>query len=281
MANAITGIDHAVIGVVNLNQAADAYRRLGFALTPRGRHPRTGTANHCAMFAERNYLELLTVVEPDAADDMFRRAILNGPGLVSLAFQTGDARGVGRSWEAAGLAPRDPIELSRPVETATGRHEARFCLVPLPAERLPGMMGFACQHDTPELVWPAGSTEHPNGARGIVAITGVAETPEALTEIYGRVVGDDRITVDDGALTVATRGAPIHFVTPARLRENFRVDAPPKTPALAALSIAVASLDQVQALLDGNGVPYYAAADGHIVIDPDHASGAAIDFVRR
>ena len=124
MANAITGIDHAVIGVGDLDDAAAAYRRVGFALTPRGRHLRTGTANHCAMFDGRNYLELMTVVEPDAADDMFRRPLAARAGLLALGFQTADAHALGRDWAASGLAPRDPIDLSRPVETPRGREEA-------------------------------------------------------------------------------------------------------------------------------------------------------------
>jgi catechol 2,3-dioxygenase-like lactoylglutathione lyase family enzyme len=279
MAEAITGIDHVMVGVADLDDAAARYRRLGFALTPRGRHPRTGTANHCAMFGARNYLELMTVVEPGAADDMFGSAIAAHAGIAALAFQTGDARAVGRRWAASGLSPRAPIELRRPVETARGREEARFCLVSLAADRLPGMMGFACQHDTPHLVWRPGSTEHPNGARGIAAVTGVAEAPDALAEVFGRVVGSDRVERRDGALVVATGGPPIRFVAPARFRAQFGFDAPARLPALAALTITVRSLDDVKRLLDGGSLGDIVLTSDRATVGAAHAAGAVIDFV--
>ena len=55
----LKGVDHVVIAVTDLDQAAADFQRLGFTLTPRGRHT-TGSENNCVMF-ERDYLELLGV----------------------------------------------------------------------------------------------------------------------------------------------------------------------------------------------------------------------------
>ena len=57
MSVAIAGIDHAIIGVRELEPARETYTRLGFTLSPRGRHIGRGTANYCIMF-EHDYLEL-------------------------------------------------------------------------------------------------------------------------------------------------------------------------------------------------------------------------------
>jgi len=55
----LVGLDHAVIRVADLDRAAADFTRLGFTLTPRGRHS-LGTENHCMMFGF-DYLELLWV----------------------------------------------------------------------------------------------------------------------------------------------------------------------------------------------------------------------------
>ncbi len=62
MNGAITGLDHALVGVRDLEAARAAYARLGFTLTPRGSHIGWGTANYCIMFA-RDYVELLGIVD--------------------------------------------------------------------------------------------------------------------------------------------------------------------------------------------------------------------------
>src|SRR5258708_39014202 len=64
MDNGIAGIDHVIVGVQNLERARLGWMRLGFTLTPRGRHVGQGTANYCIMF-RRDYTELLGFVERD------------------------------------------------------------------------------------------------------------------------------------------------------------------------------------------------------------------------
>src|SRR3546814_2200292 len=63
MAHHIVGLDHTVLAASDLEAARETYRRLGFTLTPRGRHIGWATGNYCIMFP-RNYLELLGIAEP-------------------------------------------------------------------------------------------------------------------------------------------------------------------------------------------------------------------------
>src|SRR5258707_6639147 len=58
----LSAIDHVLIAVADLDRARLAWERLGFTLTPRGRHLQQGTGNYCVMFA-RDYIELLGVVD--------------------------------------------------------------------------------------------------------------------------------------------------------------------------------------------------------------------------
>ena len=279
MSTAITGIDHVVIAVRDLDAAATAFRRLGFALTPRGRHPRFGTANHCAMFAARNYLELMTVAEPAAPDDLFRRCLSGRTGPVAIGWQTRDARAVGRDWAAAGLLPGEAIDFVRPVDTETGRQDAWFSVVALAPDRLPGLMGFVCQHDTPDLVWRPGSTEHPNGARGIIGLVGIADEPTGLADAYEGALDAERVVVDEQGLLVETGTAPIRFTTPAQFEEASGVTPDPllRAPAIAGIVIAVESVDWVKQLLDAGAVPYVDSVKGVAVL-PSHGCGAVIEF---
>ena len=76
--DAIGGIDHLVIAVSDLDRAAQAYRRLGFTLSPRAVHSaHMGTANHTIMLA-RDYFEVLGVLAPTKADARWRNALAQG-----------------------------------------------------------------------------------------------------------------------------------------------------------------------------------------------------------
>ena len=57
------GLDHIVHAVRNLDASADLYRRLGFTVGARNRHP-WGTHNHIVQFPGC-FIELLTLAEPD------------------------------------------------------------------------------------------------------------------------------------------------------------------------------------------------------------------------
>ena len=66
----VLGIDHVLAGVADLEAARAAWRRLGFTVTPRGRHIGWGTGNYCIMFPD-DYVELLGIVDP--AGDLHHR----------------------------------------------------------------------------------------------------------------------------------------------------------------------------------------------------------------
>jgi hypothetical protein len=64
----VTGIDHLVIAVRDLDEAAaDLESRVGLAVTGGGRHEGAGTANRIAFLADGAYLEFIAVEDRDAA----------------------------------------------------------------------------------------------------------------------------------------------------------------------------------------------------------------------
>src|SRR5215469_9312940 len=108
MSNGITGIDHIIVGVRDLEAARLGWTRLGFTPTPRGRHIGQGTANYCIMFAE-DYLELLGFVERDEHAHRLEAFLAAREGPMSVAFAPErDAAATAASLAARGLHPSAP-----------------------------------------------------------------------------------------------------------------------------------------------------------------------------
>ena len=135
MTDAIRGIDHAIIGVRDLDAARAQFERLGFTAAPLGNHVGKATANHCIMFAD-SYLELLGINEPDKPDTLGLDAFLEarGEGLVKIALGTPDADAARADIEAQGFSPTGPDDLARPL---TDRPDAivRFRNLQIPGGR--------------------------------------------------------------------------------------------------------------------------------------------------
>jgi catechol 2,3-dioxygenase-like lactoylglutathione lyase family enzyme len=143
-AEAISGIDHLLIVVSDLDRAAVTYRRLGFTLSPRAVHSaHMGTANHTIML-QRGYFELLAVSAPTQANARWRAALAGGDGLAGFAAATPSAATAGAAWHDAGFMAGDILAFSSAVERADGiRTQARFEVVTLPAGAVPAMSIFA------------------------------------------------------------------------------------------------------------------------------------------
>ena len=63
----ITGIDHAVLVVLDLEEAVRAHRQRGFTVTPGGEHAGGATHNALIGFADGSYLELIAFHDVAAA----------------------------------------------------------------------------------------------------------------------------------------------------------------------------------------------------------------------
>src|ERR1700739_1865474 len=85
MGSGIAGIAHVIVGVRDLERARLEWSRLGFTLSPRGRHIGQGTANYCIMFAS-DYLELLGIVDPDDFVQRLDSFLAQREGLMAAAF---------------------------------------------------------------------------------------------------------------------------------------------------------------------------------------------------
>lgn len=283
MTHGITGIDHLVIATEDLEAARDTWRRLGFTLTPRGRHRDMATGNYCIMFPA-DYVELMGIVDPDLPDRGLReRMARNGEGLDRVAFAVRDADETAAGLTADGYGIRGPIDLHRPLELPEGEVEPRFRLILLPDGAAPVINGFICHHETPEIIRTPEWLSHPNGVTGIASLVAVAENPAALADTFQRLLGPGCTVLTDDTLTVHTGNAAIIFVTPDHLSVMYPSVAEgdfPEPPFMAAVTFRVADPAVTAKVLDAAGMPYRQDPDGSVRTSPADSNGVLLAFQR-
>ena len=257
------GIDHVVIAVRDLGHAEAQYRRLGFALTPRGHHAKLGSYNHCAMFAE-DYLELLGQGTP--ARPALERFLRMREGIAGVALRTRDARQTFAEIRKLGLNAAEPLDFGRPVDTHEGKREARFTTTELDNAALAGIRVFFCEHKTPELVWLSQYLEQPNGVIGLAGLT-VVDAGAAFESLFKQALGEASRTIE--------------YIRPAEAARRFAGDpivtlAPPY---VAAVRFRVSGRDATARFLERSGVPARSGPEGVLQVSSRDAMGAVLEFV--
>lgn len=105
----VIGIDHAVVVVKDLDNAAESWKRLGLTVSPRGTHSaKMGSGNYTIMLGA-DYVELLGVLA-EAEHNAPSRAFLarRGEGIERVAFTAIDAAAGAEEIRARGYAPVPP-----------------------------------------------------------------------------------------------------------------------------------------------------------------------------
>lgn len=275
----VATLDHVVVNTRdNLVGAAELWQRLGFALTPMGRHT-LGSANHLAMFGT-DYLELIGA--PAARTDL---PPMQWPaGLNALVFGTEDAARTYVSMQAAGVPADPPLDFSRPVEAAggaAGGAAASFRTVNLqPGLAQSGRIYF-CEHRTRALVWRDEWRVHPNGVVGIESATIVARDPRGMGDLFADLFGPDAVGGIPGGLRLACALTRIEVIERVTFERQWGQSAFPdmeRPEAMAALTFRTMSRTKVRAALRSGGV-MAREESGRIVVDAADAGGVALAFV--
>ena len=280
MSPPITGIDHLLVGVRDLEAAREGYRRLGFTCTPRGSHIGWGTANYCIMFPD-DYVELIGVVDRTKETNGLDSFLERREGLKGIALASDDDDGGHAALHAAGIAAAPPRDLARNLELPEGTVQPRFKLVHLPPDATPQLTAFICRHLTPEMVRRPAWLAHPNGATGLRAITVVVEDPPALARAYAGLLGAGAITPTDEMLTVRVGRAALLFVRPGDLADLYPeldLDDAPAPPYIAGMTVVVADVAEAARVIGANGVAVAANPGSALVVPPDEACGVIVEF---
>jgi hypothetical protein len=275
----LLGIDHVVVVVNALDAAADAFRRMGFTVTPRGHHT-LGSSNHCIMLGP-DYIELL-YSPPDNAHPSrayYTEFAAGGDGLAGIAVATDSAKGLYGELLWAGFNPSDPVEFSRPVDLPGGTQDAKFRITQVDPAKTPGAKLFACEHLTRDVVWRPEWQRHANGARALAAVAIRTDDAEETAQSYARLFDNEPLVIPEGRL-VQTGTAPLAFMNAAafaaRLPDVRLPRRPP--PVAAALFVHVADRDVAEQVLRDGGLAPRRLPDGAIAIGADRAHGTALVF---
>jgi catechol 2,3-dioxygenase-like lactoylglutathione lyase family enzyme len=277
----IVGIDHAVIMVKDLDQAAARWKQLGFTVSPRGTHSaHMGTGNYTIML-DPDYVELLGVLTP-TEHNAPARAFLDGrEGIERIAFTAVDSAAGAEEIRARGYAATGPTDFERPVTMPDGKlSAAKFRIFQWPVAEAPGGVRiFACQHKTRETVWIPDLMKHANGAKHLKQVLIAAPEPATEAAHLSRLIDREPRHETDGAVTVPSGGDRADFVFLTKEQVSRRY---PDVPLAAlperggaALVIASGDLDVTGKALGTNAI----RSGGSICVPSAAANGTLLAFV--
>jgi catechol 2,3-dioxygenase-like lactoylglutathione lyase family enzyme len=281
------GIDHLVLTVRDLDAAAAFYRRLGFQVGPRNRHP-WGTANHIIQF-QGCFLELIGVEDREKIPPhlgrsfsfgaFVRDALEQGEGLAMLVLDSADAAADAGSFERAGIGGFEPVSFSRLGTRPDGSSVHVAFTLAFAVDRLAREIGFfVCQQHYPENFWNPVFQTHANGARAITAAMMIAENPSAHAEFLFHFTGEHDLVSNSSGIAVETARGSIEVLTSPAWRYRTGLAASDEPARLAGFQVGVPDLAALADRLRAERIAFSLHA-GAVVVSPEDAFGTAILFV--
>jgi hypothetical protein len=278
----VIGIDHAVVMVKDLDQAAANYKRLGFTVSPRGTHSaHMGSGNYTIMF-DPDYMELLGVLTPTEHNAPARAYLeTRGEGIERVAFTAVDSADGAEEIRARGYPPVGPTDFERPVTMPNGTiSAAKFRTFEWPRAETPGGIRiFACQHKTRETVWIPELMRHANGAKRLKQVVMVSPEPTKDAAHLSKMIDRDPRSEADGAVAVPSGSdrADFVFLTRDQLGKRYPGVSLAGLPERGGAGLVIAAdLTAAEKALGATGVH----SAGGIVVPPAAGNGTLLAFVK-
>jgi len=278
----VIGIDHAVVMVKDLDQAAANYKRLGFTVSPRGTHSaHMGSGNYTIMF-DPDYMELLGVLTPTEHNAPARAYLeTRGEGIERVAFTAVDSADGAEEIRARGYPPVGPTDFERPVTMPNGTiSAAKFRTFEWPRAETPGGIRiFACQHKTRETVWIPELMQHANGAKRLKQVVIVSPEPAKDAAHLSKMIDRDPRSEADGAVAVPSGSdrADFVFLTRDQLGKRYPGVSLAGLPERGGAGrVLAADLTAAEKALGATGVH----SAGGIVVPPAAGNGTLLAFVK-
>jgi hypothetical protein len=190
----LQGLDHIVIVVNDLEQAAIDYQQLGFTVVPGGKHP-VGSHNVLISLADGSYIEIIAFCR-EAVDHRWWAPLQKGERLVDFCMQTDNLRGDTLKLRAAGVAINDPVPWSR---TRPDGYELKWLLSLVHGSQR-GVAPFLIQDVTPREERIPQAVDHKNRAIGIETLTIAVGDLAAVQRWYEGVLGNRSTKITDDKL---------------------------------------------------------------------------------
>jgi hypothetical protein len=280
-------VDHLVIPARDLAAQAELYRRLGFQVGARNRHP-WGTENHIVQF-DGAFLELIGLGDGFAlatpASGVFSFAqfvaqfLAQREGLAMLVMRSSDAEADRREFAAGGLGEFERFDFARKAKRPDGSTvDVAFSLAFAVSPALPETGFFVCQQHFPENFWNASAQVHPNSAKGVVGLAFAHEAPDEAARFLVPFLGAPGALSNGAGVTIEAAGTRVEVAPRATLIERYGEAIPESGAVLALMRIGVGDIETTsQALLNG-GVAAKTLGKNSLVVGAADAMGVAIVF---
>ena len=281
------GLDHAVHAVRDLDAAAELYRRLGFTVGARNRHP-WGTHNHIVQLPG-SFIELLAVVEPDKLGSdgfsilfgVFNRDFLaRAEGLSLLILESKDAAADEAGFRNAGIAQSTTMHFEREAKRPDGSTvKVGFSLAFAKDADAPWIHFATCQQHFPENFWNPAFQRHANGAQALAAVVMVAAKPVEHRAFLSSFTGSANLKIGGNVVTAKAPHGDITIMDPVGFHGSFGSAAPPVADGarLAALRFTVTDVPATEGLLRKNNIAFVNNGS-QLVVGASTAMGATIAF---
>jgi hypothetical protein len=281
------GLDHIVHAVRDLDAAAEFYRRAGFVVGGRNRHP-WGTHNRVVQL-DGFFIEILTVAEPEKLGDdglsqLFgsfnRDAIARGDGFSMLAAQSRDIDADAADFARHGIGCSPVLPFSRQAMLPDGTSTTVGFSLAFARDESSSQTGFfASQQHNPGAFWNPAYQAHPNGAKAVAGVVLVAENPSDHHIFLEAFTGGRDLTSSSIGISASTPRGVVEIVEAVSFRDQYGVAQTPRGEGatLAGLRIAVADLAVAELLLQREGIESHSSL-GRLVVPPPIAFGATLIF---
>jgi hypothetical protein len=282
------GLDHIVHAVRDLDAAAEFYRRAGFTVGVRNRHP-WGTHNRIVQL-KNCYIEILEVAEPEKVAPHGSRSFSFGAfnrdflaaheGFSMLILNSGNAVDDARSFEAAGIGGFKVFDFAREGTKPDGTSvKLAFSLAFASDPASPNVRFAVCQHHFPENFWDPAFQVHANGAKTVPGVAMVADNPTDHHIFLKAFTGVRDLHSSSIGVKAHTGNGDVEIMERVSFRDQFGVspDVSGEGMTLNALRFEVADIAQAEALHRQNGIASKRHV-GRLVVSPDVAHGATLIF---
>jgi catechol 2,3-dioxygenase-like lactoylglutathione lyase family enzyme len=285
------GLDHIVHAVRDLNGAAEFYRRAGFTVGGRNRHP-WGTENHIVQLPGF-FIEILTVAEPALIDrdvehrelaKLFgafnRDAIARGDGFSTLILESQAIAADVSALASAGIGCSGELPFSRQGTQADGsKVTVGFSLGFACDETSPHAAFAVMQQHNPQAFWNAEFQSHANAAKAVLGVVLVADNPTDHHIFLSAFTGERELHSTSAGIAARTPRGDVEIIEPVAFRDRYGVatTADGEGMTLAGLRIGMAGLGGAESAARANSIDIHRQLTG-LVVPPSAAHGATLIF---
>lgn len=214
----ITGIDHVVVVVQDLEEAIRDYAALGFTVTPGGTHADGRTQNVLITFADGSYIEVLAFLDRERSlDHPWRHRLDEGEGIEDFALGSDDLDADVARMQSEGA--RVGLEVGQVGDGGRRRpdgQELRWRTMRFLQPEGDAALPFIIQDVTArELRVPGGAaTQHRLPVAGIAGVTVAVRDLGLYRERYAALLGASGVTRDGQRARIPIGSQWIELVTP-------------------------------------------------------------------